>query len=70
MAKDGILEFKAFCKSVLTDEMINSLSKAMTGYCFRSGSIEDMHANGQLSQDDMCLLNKEMVKKPMPYSEI
>ena len=35
MAKDGILEFKVFCKCILTDEMINGLSKAMTEYCFR-----------------------------------
>ena len=63
MAKDCILEFKAFCNAVLTDEMIDSLSKAMTEYVFRGGPIEDMHANNQLSQDDMCLLNKEMVNR-------
>ena len=71
MAKDGILEFKAFCKSVLTDEMINSLSKAMTGYCFRSGSIEDMHANGQLSQDDMLKIRNrlDVAKKRLENSK-
>ena len=63
MAKDCILEFKAFCNAVLTDEMIDSLSKAMTEYVFRSGPIEDMHAKGQLSQEDMYLLNKKMVNK-------
>lgn len=63
MTKDGILEFKAFCNAVLTDDMIDSLSKSMTEYVFRSGPIEDMHTKGQLSQEDMYLLNKEMVNK-------
>lgn len=42
---------------------IDWISKALTHYIFRNGPIEDMHANNQLSQDDMKTLNKYMVNK-------
>ena len=35
----------------------------MTHYAFRNGPVEDMHANGQLSQQDMKTLNKYMVNR-------
>ena len=31
-------------------ENIDAISKAVTHYAFRNGPVEDMHANGQLSQ--------------------
>ena len=39
------------------------LSKALVHYCFRNGPIESMHANGQLSQEDMKILNKYCYNK-------
>ena len=50
-------------RTFLTVENIDKLSKAITEYAFRSGPIEDMHANNQLSQNDMMELNKYMVNK-------
>lgn len=44
-------------------ENIDWISKAFTHYFFRNGPVEDMHANGQLSQEDMKTLNKYMVNR-------
>jgi len=46
---------------LLTDEVINLISRGMTHLVFRNGPVEDMHTNGQLSQEDMKTLNKYMV---------
>ena len=60
----GIMEFKNFCRLVLTEQMIDGLSKGLTQYIFRSaGPVERMHVAGKLSQDDMKTLNKDMVNK-------
>lgn len=56
-------ELENLITDVLTEENIDLLSKAITEYAFRSGPIEDMHANNQLSQKDMMELNKYMVNK-------
>lgn len=42
-------------------ENIDAISKALTNYIFRLGLVEDMHANGKLSQEDMKALNIYMV---------
>lgn len=42
---------------------IDSISKAVTQFAFRNGPVEDMHANNQLSQSDMKVLNKYMVNR-------
>lgn len=42
---------------------IDLYSKALTNYLFRSGPVEDMHCKGQLSQDDMKILNKYIVNR-------
>ena len=47
-------------KSVLMGKDVADLSKAVVHYAFRNGPIEDMHANGQLSESDMKTLNKFM----------
>lgn len=39
------------------------IAKALTHYLFRNGPVEDMHANHQLSQEDMKVLNKYMVNR-------
>ena len=44
-------------------EEIDAISKAVTHYAFSYGPVEDMHANGQLSQQDMKTLNKYMVNR-------
>ena len=52
------------CKNLLINEdNIEWLSKSLTHYLFRDGPIEDMHANHQLSQEDMKTLNKYMVNR-------
>ena len=44
-------------------ETIDMLSKAITQFAFRSGPVEELHANNQLSQKDMKALNKFMVNR-------
>ncbi len=44
-------------------ETIDMLSKAITQFAFRSGPIEEMHSNGQLTQNDMKTLNKFMANR-------
>ena len=42
---------------------INFLAKAITGYCFRNGIVEDYHADGCLNDEQMKALNKYMVNR-------
>lgn len=42
---------------------IDGLAKALTHYIFRNGPVEDMHADGKLSEKDMQILNKYMVNR-------
>lgn len=44
-------------------ENISWIAKALTHHIFRNGPVEDMHADGKLSQEDMKTLNKYMVNK-------
>ncbi|WP_289142188.1 hypothetical protein [uncultured Brevibacillus sp.] len=48
---------------ILTKDNINMISKAVTHFAFRNGPIEDMHANNQLTEEDMKTLNKFMVNR-------
>ena len=48
---------------LLKRENIEMLSKMITHFAFRNGPVEDMHANNQLSQEDMKILNKYMVNR-------
>ncbi len=50
-------------EKLMKKENIDWISKALTHYFFRNGPVEDMHANNQLSQSDMKILNKYMVNK-------
>jgi hypothetical protein len=43
------------------DDNINWITKSIVHHIFRNGPVEDMHANGQLSQEDMKILNMYMV---------
>ncbi|TBL73898.1 hypothetical protein [Paenibacillus thalictri] len=43
---------------LMVSENIDMISKAVVHFVFRNGPIEDMHANGQLSESDMMTLNK------------
>lgn len=48
---------------LLTQENIDGIAKALTHYAFRNGPVENMHADGKLSQEDMKILNKYMVNR-------
>ncbi len=48
---------------LLDKKNIDWLSKALTHYVFRNGPVEDIHSNGNLSQQDMKILNKYMVNQ-------
>lgn len=48
---------------LLKEENIDFISKALTHYVFRNGPVEDMHAAGKLTQEDMKTLNKYMVNR-------
>lgn len=48
---------------LLKKENVDSLAKAITNYAFRSGPIEDFHADGRISQIEMEALNKYMINK-------
>lgn len=62
--KDIFDDLNKKAKDILLKNInINDLSKALTHYVFRNGPVEDIHANGQLSQEDMKVLNKYMVNK-------
>lgn len=45
------------------EENFDKIAKALTHYLFRNGPVENMHANHQLSQEDMKTLNKYMVNR-------
>lgn len=47
-------------KRSLMEKDIAEVSKAIAHYVFRNGPVEDMHADGQLSDSDMKILNKYM----------
>ncbi len=40
---------------------LDRISKAVTHFSFRNGPVEDMHADGKLTEEDMKTLNKFMV---------
>lgn len=48
---------------LLKPENIDGIAKALTHYAFRNGPVEDIHANGKLTQEDMKTLNKYMVNR-------
>ena len=49
--------------NLLNKDNISTISKAITHFAFRNGPVEDMHANNQLSENDMKTLNKYMVNR-------
>lgn len=61
--KHNYYSLESIQRIFLNEQCIDTFSKAITEYAFRSGPIEDMHANNQLSQEDMMTLNKYMVNK-------
>ena len=46
---------------LLADENFDCLAVGLAHYFFRNGPVEDMHADGQLSENDMKVLNKYIV---------
>lgn len=55
LSKDSKLN-SDYRKILLDRNNIDVISKAITHFIFRNGPIENMHANNQLSQDDMKIL--------------
>lgn len=43
---------------VINKYSLEDISCGLAHYCFRNGPVEDMHADGKLSQEDMKILNK------------
>lgn len=39
------------------------MAKAVTAYAFRAGPVEDIHADGRISEEEMKQLNKYMVER-------
>ena len=57
-------QLKRYSKErLLKEENIDGIAKALTHYVFRNGPVEDMHADGKLSENDMKDLNKYMVNR-------
>lgn len=50
-------------QSIMSMDMLTPISKAITHFAFRNGPVEDMHADGKLSDKDMMVLNKFMVNR-------
>lgn len=58
----------ALCNNFLnsmtdSDSYIRNMAIALTLFCFRNGPIEDIHADGKLSDSDMKILNKSIVNR-------
>lgn len=47
----------------LNDTSKHKLCRGIAHFIFRNGPIEDMHADGKLSQEDMKVLNKFMMNQ-------
>ena len=56
-------DFYDLMDSQLNAYDISDLAKAITVEVFRNGPVEDMHAAGKLSEEDMKTLNKYMVSE-------
>lgn len=50
-------------KDQLFNQNFDELVKAIVTFAHRSGPIEDIHADGKLSQDDMMKINKHMLNR-------
>ena len=50
-------------KDLKTLDNLTPISKAITHFAFRNGPVENMHADGKLSEKDMMTLNKFMVNR-------
>lgn len=53
----------SFLKEVGGNDYIRCIPITLAHFCFRNGPVEDMHADGKLSQEDMKTLNKYMVDR-------
>lgn len=50
-------------EKIINDMDIDAVSKAITHFAFRNGPIENMHSMGQLTEEDMKILNRFMVNR-------
>jgi hypothetical protein len=61
ITKKEKLGFNAYLGEMLFQKPSSNLARAITSQAFRNGPVEDMHAEGKLSDKDMKVLNKYMV---------
>ena len=47
-----------YLKELIANTTIEEMACALAHFCFRNGPVEDMHAEGKLSDADMKTLNK------------
>lgn len=60
---DMIKRLNEKMKNHLMSVDVSLVSRAIAHYAFRNGPVEDMHSNGQLSENDMKTLNKYINNK-------
>ena len=61
---------KSSKERLLNKDNTDTISIALTHYLFRNGTVEDIHSEGKLSQEDMKTLNKFMVNRIAGLLEI
>lgn len=61
ITKKERLGFNAYIGEMLLSKPSSNIARAITSQAFRNGPVEDMHADGKLSDNDMKTLNKHMV---------
>lgn len=52
-----------FLRELSGDDYVRRIPVTLAHFCFRNGPVEDMHAEGKLSQEDMKILNKYLVDR-------
>ena len=61
----------AYLKELFFEKVdVDLFARFVVHYCFRNGPVEDMHAQGKLSQEDMKTLNKYMVNSVAELFEL
>jgi len=51
-------EAHSYLKGIVDNATPAEMACALAHFCFRNGPVEDMHAEGKLSDEDMKILNK------------
>ena len=59
-----------FFEQLIKDRTADNAIIGLVHYIFRNGPVEEMHAAGKLSQDDIKALNKYMINRLANLSEL